>query len=89
MKEMRAKGFDPKPETPLLGCSIMASMETARSIRSPDWACQRRSPFYHGVSELCNLQYVIQSKMDGLQEGIGGLTLDDFDGRRSLPHPRS
>lgn len=87
MKEMRAKSLDLKLETPLLGSSIVAAMDTARSIRSPQWVCPRRH--YGRRISPCNLQTRIQSMMDGLQEGIGGFTLDDFDGRRSLPHPRS
>ncbi len=87
MKEMRAKLLDPKPEIPLLGYSIVALMDTARSIRSPNWNCQRVNRSWGNTSRLCNLQPVIKSKMDVLEEGIDGLTLDDFGGRHSLPHP--
>ena len=61
-------------------------MNTARSIRSPQWYCQSGNRSWN-TSRLCNLQTVIESKMDGLQEGIGGLTFDDFSGHRSVPHP--
>ncbi len=93
MKEMRAKRFDPKPETPLLGISIVLAMESARGIRVPVWDCREANGYlnYHRQgAELCDLRSLIQSKMDGLEKGIGGLTLSDFDdGRRSLQNLRS
>ncbi|KAK4031305.1 hypothetical protein C8A01DRAFT_21456, partial [Parachaetomium inaequale] len=89
-KEMRARRLDPKPGSPLLGYSIAATMDAARSIRSPQWASPNRSAYgYVGyVSHSCDLGSLIQSKMDGLEEMMGGLTLDDFDGHRSLGHAR-
>ena len=36
-KEMRAKRFEPRPEPPVLGYSVVATMAAARSIRSPQW----------------------------------------------------
>ena len=91
MKEMRAKRLDPKPETPLLCYSVVASMNAARSMRSPQWVCQKRNAFGQAgfMSRFCNPRSIIQSKMDGLEEMMGGLTLNDFDGRRSLGHPRA
>ncbi len=87
-KEMRAKQLEPKPKLPLLGYSIAASMDAARSIRSPQWGstCSRKRGAI--VSRSCNLGFLIQSEMDGLKGMMSGLTLDDFDERRSLGHPR-
>ncbi len=87
IKEMRAKRLDLKPETPLIGYSIGVSVDRARMIRSPSSVCPRQRII--GPSWGCNLKTRIQSKVDGLEEGVGGLTLDDFVGRRSLHHPRS
>ncbi|KAL2200127.1 hypothetical protein P885DRAFT_27772 [Corynascus similis CBS 632.67] len=81
VKEMRAKRLDPKPEWPLLGHSISATMDAARSIRSPNWACPRRTSLF---TRPCDLGSLIRSKMDGLEELMGGLAIDDFHGRRSL-----
>jgi hypothetical protein len=89
-KEMRAKGLEPKPKSPLRGYSIVASMDAARSIRSPQWSstCSRKRGVYGSVSHSCNLGVLIKSEIDGLKEMMNGLTLYDFDERRSLGHPR-
>jgi len=81
IKEMRAKRLDPKPEWPLLGHGISATMDAARSIRSPKWVCPRRNSLF---TRPCDLGSLIRSNMDGLEELMGGLALDEFHGRRTL-----
>lgn len=92
-KEMRAKGLDPKPESPPSSSSVVATIDVARSIRSPQWAPVAEyvwNTYQTGLTaHSCNLQTLIQSKvLDSLDVRMGGLTLDEFGGRRSLWHPR-
>jgi hypothetical protein len=81
-KEMRAKRFEPKPKLPLLGYSVAASMDAARSIRSPYWGSMTRSGYLGYERHSCRFGLTIQSEMDSLEGMMSGLTLDDFDGRR-------
>jgi hypothetical protein len=83
MKEMRAKGLDPRPELPLLGYSVVATMEAARSIRST--TCRWRSTYNSfGSMRPCSLASTIQSKIGSLEQMLGGLTLDEFGRCRKL-----
>ena len=81
IKGMRAKRLDPKPESPLLSYSISATMDAAHNIRFPKWPCPRQTSLF---TRPCDLGSLIRSKMDGLEELMGGLTLDGFDGHCSL-----
>jgi hypothetical protein len=85
-KEMRAKGLDLKPESSPLGYSAVATMDAARSIRSPRCLRQKKTPF--GFVGHCDLGSLIQSNLFRLEETLDGLTLDDLDGRCLLGHPR-
>ncbi|KAK4136029.1 hypothetical protein BT67DRAFT_440163 [Trichocladium antarcticum] len=92
-KEMRAKGLDPKPGPLPSSSSVVATIDVVRSIHSPQWISV--GEYVWNTDEIgliphsCCLQTLIQSKvLDGLDERMGGLTLDEFGGRRSLWHPR-
>ncbi|KAK3304842.1 uncharacterized protein B0T15DRAFT_398894, partial [Chaetomium strumarium] len=80
-KEMHAKRLEPRPASPMLGYSVVATIDTARSFRSPQWDCKRRG--YRYASRYCDLESIIRSKVDGLKEMIRGLKLGDFQERRS------
>jgi hypothetical protein len=58
----------------MLGYSVVATMAAARSIRSPQWArhSSKREP------HSCHLGSLVGSKVDRLEEMMGGLTLDEF-----------
>jgi hypothetical protein len=80
-KEIRAKRLEPKPESPMLGYSVVATMATARRIRSPTW-----HPIIHtsfGYARPCSLEATIQSTIGSMEQMTGGLTLDEFGGCRS------
>jgi hypothetical protein len=80
MKEMRAKRFEPKPEIPMLGYSVVATIAAARSIRSPKWA--RLEPFQsYSYSHSCNVRSPTESKIDDVEKRVVGLTLDECKGR--------
>jgi hypothetical protein len=86
MKEMRAKRLEPKPEMPLLGHSVVATIATARSIRSPTWGLMTRTPFgekYHRAHS-CKVRSPTQSKIDNVEKRMVGLTLDEYKGRRHV-----
>ena len=74
---MHAKRFEPRPDSAMLGYSVLATMDAARSIRSPQWDCC-----------TCDLESLIRSEIDGLKGMIGGLTLGDFGKGRSPRYPR-
>jgi hypothetical protein len=76
MKEMRAKRFEPKPEIPMLGYSVVATIAAARSIRSPTWA---KVGSYQ--SHSCNVRSPTESKIDDVEKRVVGLTLDECKGR--------
>jgi len=59
IKEMRSKRLDPKPEWPFLGHGISATMNAARSIRTPKWACPMRTSLFR---PSCDLGFLIRSK---------------------------
>jgi hypothetical protein len=92
IKEMRAKKLEPKPETPLLGYSVVATIAAARSIRSPTWALMARSSFGEKYyrAHSCNVRSHTQSKIDDVEKRMVGLTLDECKGRRHVlrRHPR-
>jgi hypothetical protein len=77
MKEMRAKRFEPKPEIPMLGYSVVATIAAARSIRSPKWA--RVAASYQ--SHSCKVRSPTESKIDDVEKRVAGLTLDECKGR--------
>jgi hypothetical protein len=86
MKEMRAKRLEPKPDMPMLGYSVVATIAAARSIRSPTWAkvgsYPPRSFQSHSYpSHSCNVRSPTESKIDDVEKRVVGLTLDECKGR--------
>lgn len=74
MKGMRANRLEPRPESPMLGYSVVATMAAAKRIHSPQWA----RPSSKRASHSCHLGSLVESKVDRLEEMMGGLTLDEF-----------
>jgi hypothetical protein len=83
---MRAERLDPTPAIPMLGYSVDAAIKAAQSIPSPGlptaiWRHDDDSGStiqLHHTSHCRDLESLIQLKMGGLEEKMGGLMLDDF-----------
>ncbi|KAK4233012.1 hypothetical protein C8A03DRAFT_39314 [Achaetomium macrosporum] len=82
-KEIRAKRLETKPESPMLGYSVVATMKTVKSIRSPTW---HRTHTSFGYVHSCSLEATIRSTIGSMEQMTGGLTLDEFGRCSSLGH---
>ena len=83
-KQLRVNGLiNPMPTRPFLGHSIIDIQTLVRQFVSPNWAEVESGPqkilSCVGQMHTCKLGPFIDAAIKGVEDGIEGLILDDFN----------